>query len=142
MGRIDDGHSTTVTFADFPTVKFYEKTVTPPGVEGGGENDTTTMLNTIWRTRSPKKLKTLSEGSLNAAYDTEVYSTIITMIQTNQLITVNFADGSKYAFWGWVDSFVPGEIVEGEQPEAEVVIIPSNTDAAGAEIAPVWTPAP
>lgn len=46
MTRLDDGHSTRVSFADYPSVAFYEKTVTPPGVDGGGENDTTTMLNT------------------------------------------------------------------------------------------------
>ena len=52
--RIDDGHSTTISFADFPTVKFWEKEVTPPGVDGGGPNDTTTMRNVILRTMAPK----------------------------------------------------------------------------------------
>lgn len=140
MPRLDDGFSTLVTFANFPSVEFYEKGVTPPSVEGGGENDTTTMQNTAWRTRAPKKLKTLGEMGLTVAYAPEAYSDVVSMVNVNQLITVTFSDGGTLVFWGWLDSFVPGEIVEGEQPEAEVNIIASNQNASGAETAPTLTP--
>ncbi len=50
MPRIDDGHPTKMTFAEDASISLWEKAVTPPGVEGGGENDTTTMHNSIWRT--------------------------------------------------------------------------------------------
>jgi hypothetical protein len=140
MNRVDDGFSTTITFADNPTVKFYEKGVTPPSIEGGGANDTTTMLNTTWRTRAPKKLKTLGEMSMTAAYDPEVYDDIVGMINNNQLVTVNFPDGETLAFYGWVDNFAPGEIVEGEQPEAEVTIICSNQNDSGVETPPTFSP--
>lgn len=141
MARIDDGFSTTIAFADLATVKFYEKTVTPPSVSGGGENDTTTMLNTAWRTRSPKKLKTLGESQLTVAYDPAVYNDVVGAngVNNNQLITVTFPDGSTLAFWGWIDEFTPNEIVEGEQPTAEVTIICSNQNASGTETAPVYT---
>ena len=145
MARIDDGFSTTIDFTDLPTVTFYEKTVTPPGMDGGGPNDTTTMLNTAWRTKAPKKLKSLTTMTLTAAYDPAVYTDIVGAngINNNQEITVNFPDGSTLVFWGWIDKFTPNEIVEGEQPTAEVIIECSNQDAAGAEIAPVYTaPAP
>lgn len=65
MPRLDDGFSTTIEFADLPAVKFYEKTVTPPSIIGGGENDTTTMHNVAWRTKAPKKLKSLDNASLD-----------------------------------------------------------------------------
>jgi len=143
MARMDDGFSTTIGFADLPAVEFYEKTVTPPGVSGGGENDTTTMLNTAWRTKSPKQLKTLSESSLTVAYDPACYDDIVGAngVNNNQLITITFPDGSTLAFWGWIDEFTPGEIVEGEQPTAECTIICSNQNAVGAETAPVYTAA-
>lgn len=135
MARIDDGFSTTI---DILAATLYEKTVTPPGVSGGGETDTTTMLNTAWRTRSPKKLKTLSPASFTAAYDPAVFGTIVAQVNLNQLITVTFPDSSTVAFWGWIDEFTPGENTEGEQPTADCTIIPSNQNADGVETAPVY----
>lgn len=139
MARIDDGHSTTITFAENPAVKFYEKSVTPPSIEAGGENDTTTMHNVEWRTKAPKKLKTLGDASFTAAYDPAVYDDIVAMVGVNQLITITFPNGATLAFWGWIDAFEPGELVEGEQPEADVTIICSNQDDKGDETAPVFT---
>lgn len=139
MARLDDGHSTFLTFAENSSVKFYEKTVTPPGIKGGGPNDTTTMHNETWRTHAPKKLKTLSEGGASVAYDTAVYTQILAMINVNQLITIHFPDGSTYAFWGWIDEFTPGAIKEGEQPVAEVKMQPSNQNDSDVETNPVYT---
>lgn len=136
MARIDDGHGTTISFANYPSVAFYEKTVTPPGVDGGGENDTTTMRNTAWRTKAPKQLKSLSECSFTAAYDPAVYTSIVSMVNENQQITVTFADGQTLTFWGWLNEFTPQDVTEGEQPVADVTIIPSNQNAAGVETAP------
>lgn len=141
MSRIDDGYQTLVDFALSPTVKFYEKEVTPPSIEGGGANDTTTMRNVKWRTNAPKKLFSLGQSKLTAAYDPAVYEDIQTMLNKNQLITITFPDGSTVAFYGWLDSFTPGAIKEGSQPTADVTIICSNQDADGAEIDPVYTAA-
>lgn len=140
--RLDDGHSTKMSFAADPTVVFWEKTVTPPGIDGGGENDTTTMYNTEWRTKFPKKLKTMTEASMTGAYDPAHYIEAKNLINVNNLITVTFSDGSKIDFWGWLNTFEPQEIVEGEQPEAELGIICSNQDNSKVEVGPVYTPAP
>ena len=138
--RIDDGFSTLVTIGVGSSAAFFwEKGVTPPGVEGGGENDTTTMHNTNWRTKSPKKLKTMSPMTLRVAYDPEIYDKIVNLINVNQQIVITWADGSKLTFWGWVDSFKPGEIVEGAQPEADCTIIPSNQDNSGNEVSPQYS---
>ena len=139
--RLDDGYQTLLSFATDPTVLFYEKSVTPPGVDGGGETDTTTMLNTTWRTRNPKALVTLSNASMTVAYDPACYPEIIALVNINNLITVTFPDGDTLAFWGWLNTFTPGENQEGEQPTAEIEIIPSNQNASQVETAPVHTPA-
>jgi len=136
--RIDDGFSTTMAFAEEPSVLFWEKEVTPPGVEGGGANDTTTMRNTAFRTKAPKKLKSMSDSTITAAYDPAVYDQIWTMLNVNQLITLTFADGSTLAFWGWIDDFKPGAAKEGEQPTAELTIICSNQNDSLVETAPVY----
>lgn len=142
MGRVDDGHSTTIEFsaaASIMGIVLWEKSVTPPGIDGGGENDTTTMRNLIWRTKSPKTLKTMTEFSFTAAYDPACYDEILELLQVNNQVTINFADGSSLTFWGWLDKFTPGEVVEGEQPEADVVIIPSNQNDSGVEVAPAYS---
>ena len=139
MARMEDGFSTKITFADDTLVQFWEKEVTPPGVVGGGTIETSSMLNTTWRTMHPKALKSLSEVSLVVAYDSAVYTEIITMINSIQLITITFPDGSTLAFYGWIDEFTPNASVEGEQPTASVTIQPSNQTAALVETAPVYT---
>ena len=125
--RLDDGYRTLIRFpSQQGTVQFWEKSVVPPGVDAGGETDTTTMHNTTWRTKNPKALKTLTEASATCAYDPAVYPDIVAMAGVNQLITVTFPDGDTLAFWGWLDKFTPGDHVEGEQPTADVTIMPSN----------------
>ncbi len=135
--RVDDGFSTLIEFSANTSIKLWEKSVTPPGVSGGGANETTTMRNTEWRTNSPKKLKTLTEGGAQCAYDPAVFPEIVAMVNVNQEITITFADGDTLTFWGWLDEFIPGEIVEGEQPTAEIKIIPSNQDNSRVEQAPI-----
>ena len=141
MARIDDGYQTLISFSEAPSVKFYEKGVQPPGIDGGGPVDTTTMRNSVWRTMNPKHLKSLTEGKITVAYDPAVYDDIVAMCNVNQLITIAFPDGSTLAFWGYLNSFAPGELQEGEQPTADVSIQPTNQDDSGVETAPVYTAA-
>lgn len=142
MARMDDGFSTTISFSADSDVQLWEKEVTPPGVSGGGPIETSTMLNTAWRTMWPKALKSLTESSLVAAYDPAVYDEIVAMVGVNQLITITFPDDSTLAFWGWLDEFTPNANVEGEQPTAQVTIQPSNQNSSKVEVAPVYTAAP
>lgn len=134
--RLDDGFSTIITLANIPSVKIYEKEVTPPGLTGGGPIDTTTMRNDNWRTMSPKSLKSLTALSAVVAFATEAIQVIQEQININQLITVTFPDNSSLTFYGWVDEFTLGKFSEGEQPTATLTIQPSLHDAAGAEVAP------
>jgi hypothetical protein len=139
MARMDDGFSTRISFSAAPTsaLKLYEKEVTPPSFDAGGEIDTTTMLNTKYRTKWPKSLITLGSQSFVAAYDPDVYAQLITMLGVNQLITITFPDASTLAFWGWLNKFEPNALVEGEQPTANCEIICSNQDNNKAEVPPV-----
>lgn len=139
--RIDDGFSTTIDFVDtnIGGVIIWEKRVKPPGMVGGGANDTTTMRNIRWRTKNPKSLLDLSEMKATVAYDTLVYQQLPAALQVNQMMVITWPDGAQLFFWGWLDSFEPGEIVEGAQPEAELTIIPSNQDDEGEEVAPELT---
>lgn len=139
MARLDDGFKTLISFGADPTVLFYEKTVTPPGIDGGGEIDTTTMHNTTYRTRNPKALITLSNASTTVTYDPACYAEILALVNVNNLIVCTFPDGSTISFWGWLNKFTPGECAEGEQPTAEIEIIPSNQNTSGVEVAPAYS---
>jgi len=139
---LEDGFSTKITFTDFASVAFSEREVTPPSIQGGGPINTTTMDNTAWRTAAAKKLKQLTESGMTVTYDAVMLSDIQAMINHNQLITVNIADGSLFKFWGFVDQFNPGPMSEGNQPTATVRIEPTNRNAAGVETAPSFTAAP
>jgi hypothetical protein len=87
--KLDDGHSTTFAFSADANVNLWEKTVTPPGIDGGDEIDTTTMHNNTWRTRAPRQLKTLTEMSCTCAYDPVVYTELLALINVRQSITVH-----------------------------------------------------
>jgi hypothetical protein len=153
--RIDDGHPTFIQFTGANTTGMggapgaimtliWEKKVKPVGISGGGENDTTTMRNLIWRTRQAKKLKTLTDMTVTVSYDPKVYADngalLFYALNINQQIIIWWPDGSKLTFWGFLDEFMPGEIVEGAQPEAELKIIATNQNNAGVEQYPIYTP--
>lgn len=143
MARLNDGFKTLITFDLAASVKFWEKTIKPPGLSAGGANDTTTMRNTRWRTRQPKQLVTATDITATCAYDPECYNSVVTsLIGKNGLITITMPDLSTVAVWGWVDSFEPAEHTEGAQPTATITIILSNENATGVETAPLYTAAP
>jgi hypothetical protein len=136
-----DGFSTILTFANLPTVKIYEKEVTPGGVSGGGATDVTTMRNTGYRTNMPKKLKSVGATSAVVAYATSARPLIEAQINVNQLLTVTYPDGATWAQWGWIDEFTPSAHTDGEQPTATLTFQPSNLNNATPPVvtAPVYT---
>lgn len=134
--RMDDGFSTLIALTGDPDISFWEKTVKPPGIDGGDAIETTTMHNVDWRSMAPRALKTLTDSDLTVAYDPAVYDQIVLQINVNQLITVHFPDGSELDFWGFLRVFEPQDNEEGSQPEATINLTPTNIDAAGDEIAP------
>jgi hypothetical protein len=126
--KLRDGFRTHITFSIDPTLELWEKNVTPPGIEGGDAIDQTTMHNIFRRTKAPRQLYEVSDSSMTCAYDPACYDAIRDMVNVPQTITCTFSDGSTFADYGWLRSFLPTEHVEGEQPEAEVVIIFSGED--------------
>lgn len=138
-GMMTDGYQTLITFNADSSIKLYEKSVTPPGVVGGGAIDVTTQQTSTWREKASKSLKELGNASLNVAWDPAVYPEIISIINVIDLITVTFPDASALSFYGWLDEFTPGEMVEGEQPTADCTIIPSQRQSDGTAAAPGFT---
>lgn len=135
-----DGYQALITFAASATICFWEKSVTPPGIDGGEPVDATTMHNVTWRVRRPRYLKTLTPMTTRVAYDPALYDDILSLCNVETTVTVSFTDGSTLAFYGFLQKFEPGEMVEGTQPEGSITIIPTNWDPVNAvEAAPVMT---
>lgn len=138
MELMTDGFPTKITLVTSGITLAQETSVTPPGVAGGGGKATTNMYNTRWRTQSPKKLADAKDINLTVQYDPGVYAEIIAALQDNQEIEIEFPDETTLTVWGWLEEFTPGELVEGEVPTADIVIMISNRNGSGAETAPVW----
>jgi hypothetical protein len=135
---LEDGYRTLVTFARDPDIEFWEKGVTPPGLDGGDPIDTTTMHNDYWRSATPRSLVTMTEFECRVAYDPVLYTRIQNLLNIEDTVTVRFPDGSTLAFYGFLRSFEPDELVEGEHPEATIMVVPTNADpVTGDEEAPV-----
>lgn len=135
--RMDDGYQSLIAFASNATIALWEKTVKPPGLDGGEAIPTTTMHNVTYRTMAARALKTLTQGSLVCAYDPKVYDQLIALINVEDYITVHFGDNSTLDFYGFLQSFEPNECAEGAQPEATVVFTPTNCHpTTRAEVAP------
>lgn len=136
----DDGFSSLIAFAADPDISFWEKTVKPPGLDGGEPIDTTTMHNTSLRTMGPRSLATMTPFTTKVTYDPEVYDQILAIINTAGWVTVHFWDGSTIDFYGYLQKFEPDDLSEGAQPEATVTIVPTNTvPATGAESSLTYT---
>lgn len=137
---LEDGFSTKITLGTLTTISFWEKTVRPPGMDGGDPIPQTTMHNALYRTFSARALKSLTMVTCTAAYDPTVYTDIIANINFECVITVRFADGSTLCFYGYLQKFEPQDVKEGEQPEAQITLVPTNWDPTNhVEAAPVLT---
>lgn len=145
MSTLTDGFPSRMVFSNADSgveLYFQEKELTPPGVDCGEMNDLTNMHNEAWRTFAFRKLKTLMESNMVCHYDPAFLEGIVDMIGENQEIQLTFPDDSYWVFWGGIRSFVPGALVEGQPPTAQVTIGVTNHNgsdgALGDEIAPAY----
>lgn len=126
--KLKDGYQALITIGNNPTASFWEKTVQPPGMDGGDAIEQTTMHNIDWRTFASRSLITMTEAKGKAAYDPNVYVLLQSLINAETTITIQWADGSTIAFYGYLRMFEFSELVEGTQPEADFTIQPTNYD--------------
>ena len=136
-----DGYRTLITFGDDPDLSVWEKSTTPPGVDGGDPVNTTTFHNSSYVTKWPRQLKEHTDISMRVAYAGEVRTLIEALVNVNDEVTVIFPDGTTDVFWGYLRSFSPQECTDGGQPEADIVVVITNTDASYAEQGPVMAAA-
>lgn len=138
--KLKDGYQSLISFAANSTISFWEKQITPPGLDGGEKVPQTTLNNATFRTFAPRGLYELSDVTVKAAYDPNVYTQIASLINVEGAISVKWKDGSTIDFFGYLQKFMPDALVDGTQPEATITIVCTNWDPAGkVEAGPVLT---
>jgi hypothetical protein len=136
---IDDGYQTLVTLAVDPDIKIWEKSVTPPGFDGGDAIDITTMHNVSLRTKAARALVEITDITFSGAYAGASLAQIRAVINVETTITVHMPDGYSIAQFGFLKSFEPGDHTEGEMPEGTFTVVITSVDETGAEQNPVIT---
>lgn len=135
--RLEDGFPTLVSFSLDATIfgnmarlapigDLWIKRITPPGYDGGGPIEDTSMHNITLRTKYPKTLVTITDATLMVSFDPHAYVSTFNIINLLQEFTYLFPLGDTLVLPGWVNTFIPGEFSEGNQPEATMQLIHSG----------------
>lgn len=121
-----------------PDIALWEKTVTPPGDDGGDAINTSTMWNSTYHTKSSRALVDLTDGGMTVAYDPAERTAIRALINVEQAWTATYPNGDTETVYGFLKSFTPAALSEGTFPEATCVLVITNQDpTALTEEAPV-----
>lgn len=138
--KLPDGYQSKITIAADVDINLFERTTRPPGIDGGEPIEQTTMFNTSYRTFAARQLQTLTATSYKCAYDPQVITELLAVINRNTTITQSFFDGSTLAYYGYVQKVDFDELAEGALPMCTVTIVPTNFDPANrVEAGPVVT---
>lgn len=141
--KMPDGYKTIVTCSGNRNLSFWEIEVTPPGLDGGDPIEVTTMRNFLWRQMAARSLQTLTAMSITAAWNTALYAELTVpltpILNNNMTWTILFRDLSSVSFYGVLNKFDPQSLKEGDFPQVQLTVTPTNTDPGdGSEEGPVW----
>lgn len=144
--KMDDGYQALVVLALDTTISLWPVDVSLPGLDGGPEIPTTTMLNTKVRTFSPGVLINMMESEQVCGYDPEVISQVMlggtVFINKPTTITIWLMNGDSVCYYGWLKKLVFAPLSISKFPQCTASIFPSNQDLAGFEALPVYTRGP
>jgi len=118
--HLTDGHATRVKLVT-GNIVFYEKSVTPGGTEGGDPIDITTNDNTSQKSQAPRSITSPTSTSATVSYDKADKVAAEARINVLDTVLVTYPDDTTNIRAGWLRSFIPNEMSEGEQPTAAVV---------------------
>ena len=136
--HLKDGYQSLITFAADSNVSLWEVEIgTPYGDEGGDPIDLTTMHNTARMTKAPRGLIDTENGSMTCGYTTPARGQCRALINVETTITIKFADGTTEADFGYMKSFKPTGLSDGEMPLADVEFVFTGRDGTGNEVEPV-----
>jgi hypothetical protein len=115
------------------------------GFDGGDPIDNTCLMNAALITKQPQLLVGSPDVPFTGDYHPEDTDDVLAEINVNQLILLTLRDIGTVSFWGYLKSFEPKETGKGEGWRAAGVIVVTNADDEGDEVAPTFgagTPTP
>jgi hypothetical protein len=126
--RLDVGYQSVLVFHAFAALAIFEKTVQPPGGDGGAPIMTTTMLNLAYETKAPQRLRGYSDGVVVAAYDPKVVAVLDELINLPTSITFGWPDGTAAAFWAYLQKYEFSALEKDKQPDVTLTVTVTNWD--------------
>lgn len=136
---LENGYRVTMGFSLNPSIAFWEKTVDPPGYDGGDEIEITTQHNNDFETKAPRALLSVTNGKATVAWNPLMYTAAQarSLINKKGAITWWLPDGSSVSMWAYLKSWVPKTMENGKQPEADIEVVVTNKNpSTGAEEGP------
>lgn len=125
---LEEGYQALITLTANTSIDLWEKQVTPPAASVSPKISTTTQRNSRYKTAAAPSLIEIGDSQFTCGYDPGVYTAIIALLGVPTTITVTFPDGSTLAFYGFLQAFTPGGLMESGMVEATVVICCTNWD--------------
>ncbi len=123
-----DGNFTKIAFSANPSIKFWEKTVTPPGIDNGEPIPNDTMFNQFWRRVEPRKLNSVPPFTVTCAYTGATWDAVKAICGQRGSVTVRFPNYDQLDFFGYLKSFMPGAHADSAPPEGTLTIVVTNWD--------------
>lgn len=145
-----DGHFSRITIEADTNIDFAEINPQPFGIDGGEPIEVVNMFNSAYRIKRARQLKELTPINATVHYVPAVLDQILAIVNVETVITNTFGDtgpnGSsatdKWATFGYLRSFTPQPLVEGQAPTANIVIQPTGWDHVNhVEAGPNWVSA-
>jgi len=119
-GHFEDGLGIRIVLVNQALV-FYEKDVTPSGLEGGDPINITTNDNTAQHTQAARTLSIPTQASATVTYDVSDEAAYFAAVDVSDDVRTDYPDDTTTLEAGWLRSFIPNQTQEGEQPTAAVV---------------------
>ena len=124
MTKEKSGYNLTVAFTPDAgtTINFDAKTKTPPGIKGTGKIDINTDGSPALMEFAPGAQKELTEATLTAIYDMDLFDTLNTNIQVvgSFALTSGYTGKTKTIGNAWISEVVPGSVDLNGNPTMDV----------------------
>lgn len=125
MGR---GAPVYIVFASNTALDIWEKGITPGGASMDDRKDNSSFHNTKWRTKTPGRLATAEDITVQAGYDPDQLQDIIDLLGLRDTITLVLPTGTRVAFYGWLDAYSFNEHNENDDPMITLTIAQGHQD--------------
>jgi hypothetical protein len=139
--RLKNGYRVSIGFSTNLTVKLWEISIKPPGIDGGDSINVTTQWESTWEAHAARALKRMTDGTFKFGYDPAFWSSIVALVNVEQTITLGLPNGGTLTFYGYAKSFEFDELQNGTMPTGTGAFVATNYDPVNDVAAdPVYTP--